>query len=232
MSNNQEYQNIAEECFWNRINTILDNYFKNTDYTYIVNSENFTNYSSSFQTISNKEKIEFNAKQIQSINNIIDNINNRIKEIYNEVYNKEIKIEIKLEWLNKHDIKIITSIETNNEYLHDILVAVFIQVISVSLCNYIRYDESGRIFMFKNMRKRIYWRSIRYIAQLAEEEKLPNNIAIKLTDILRYILFSKSLKEISNDLVLGHVDIDCSKKPKPELTLQPEDSEDTNYSPQ
>lgn len=32
MSNNQEYQNIAEECFWNRINTILDEYVTNNDY--------------------------------------------------------------------------------------------------------------------------------------------------------------------------------------------------------
>lgn len=196
---------------------------------YVYHSSAFSNYSSFYIMISSRTNKKFTSEQINFLNNSINNINNEIKKVYNS---NESRVKFGFESAEDNLIKVHCSIETNNEYLHDILVAVFIQVISVSLCNYIRYDESGRIFMFKNMRKRIYWRSIRYIAQLAEEEKLPNNIAIKLTDILRYILFSKSLKEISNGLVLKHVDIDCSKKPKPELTLQPEDSEDTNYSPQ
>lgn len=229
MSNNQEYQNIAEEYFWNRINTILDGYFTNNDYIYVYHSSAFSNCSSFYIMISSRTNKKFTSEHINFLNNSINNINTRIKEVYNS---NESRVKFGFESAEDNLIKVHCSVETNENDLHDYLVEIFMPALSVFLCNYARDNDSGEIIMLNDIRIKIFFKCMSLLNDLIENRRFSPTLAMKLTDILRYILFSKSLKEISNNLVLKHVDIDCSKKPKPELTLQPENSEDTNHSPQ
>lgn len=223
MSDNQEYQNI-KEYLEQKIDIVMDNYYEGYYDNYKFTSEDLIYYSSCYQIISNKTGEIFTPEQINSLKNVINNINKEIKEVYNNnnEFKNEFKIGINHELIDDSKyVKIKCSIETNEDHLHDYLVEIFMSALSVFLCNYVR-NNSGKIIMFKNTRIRIFFKCMSLFYDLIERGRLSPKIAMKLEPVIRNILFLKS----SNALVVENIDIDNSKRMKPELRLEPEEDRD------